>query len=44
MDQSWVGLPNRYPIHILMGVKKFIDFAFENVVGDKRIYCPSKVS
>lgn len=40
MEKSWIDLPNRAIKSYTDGVESFLDFAFKNVVGDTRIYCP----
>ena len=42
MDKSWIDLPSRAYMQYIEGVDKFLDFAFANIVGDTRIYCPCK--
>ena len=42
MDRSQTDFPNRAIKSSTDGGKGILDFAFKNVVGDTRIYCPSK--
>ncbi|VVA40571.1 PREDICTED: transposon [Prunus dulcis] len=42
MDKSWIDLTDRSSNQYLNGLESFLDFAFDNSLGDTRIYCPCK--
>ncbi|KAK2660450.1 hypothetical protein Ddye_006983 [Dipteronia dyeriana] len=42
MDKSWIDLPSKACMQYIEWVDKFLDFAFANIIGDTRIYCPCK--
>lgn len=42
MDKSWINLTNRRSNQYQVGLEMFLDFVFDNNMGDTRIYCPSK--
>ncbi|CAL9012840.1 unnamed protein product, partial [Prunus brigantina] len=42
MDKSWIDLTDRSSNQYLNGLESFLDFGFDNNMGDTRIYCPCK--
>lgn len=42
MDKSWISLTDRRSNEYQVGLEKFLDFLFDNNMGDTRIYCPCK--